>query len=424
MQASNPVPDASSANIAANAIPLAEIDVSKHELFDTLRVLPLFARLRREAPVHYCAHSRYGPYWSLTRHADIMAVDKDHLRFSSAQEHGGVGIDDTLTRPQTNGIDVPAFIAMDPPKHTRYRHAVQPLAGTPSLARMQQIMEQRTRDVLDALPRDAEFDWVEQVSIAITIQMLATLFAVPAEDLPKLRRWSDAMSSPEGSEGFVSHEHRAAQLMECLAYFTAVRERCANEPPRLEVISMLAHDPATRDMSPLDFLGQVILLIVGGNDTTRQSMSGLVNAINQFPDEWRKVRGNPALIDNLVQEVIRWQSPVPHMRRTAVEDVRIGEGLIRKGDKVVMWYYSGNRDESVFPDGDAIRVERENLDRHLAFGFGIHRCMGLRIAELQLRILIREVLQRFAMVELVRPPVRLRSNMANGYTQMMVRLRA
>lgn len=405
-------------------IPLEQIDVSQHRLFHSGEVLPLFARLRKEEPVHYCPASAFGPYWSLTRYDDIMSVDTNHKQFSSSFEHGGIVLDDEQMRPQVEGFVMTSFIGLDEPEHTKYRKAVQPIVSTESLRSLETLVRERTSKVLDSLPLNEEFDWVDRVSIELTSLMLATLFDVPAEDRRKLVNWSNVTTTLEGMDGFISQDYRVGQLMECLEYFTKFWNERVNAAPQFNLISMLAHDPNTRAMTPTDYLSQVLVLLVGGNDTTRNTMSASVNAMNLFPDQFRKVKQNPALVDRMVHEIIRWQTPVPHQRRTALEDVRIRDKLIRKGDKVAMWYYSGNRDEEMFPDGERIDVERDNVNRHLSFGFGIHRCMGLRIAELQLRIFWQQLIERFDRIELVRPPKRTTSNQINGYTEAMVRIRA
>jgi cytochrome P450 len=404
-------------------IPLSEIDVSPHHLFESGQVLPLFERLRREDPVHLCTKSAYGPYWSITRYDDIMHVDTNPQVFSSAIENGGISIDDNLQRPPGGGYEFNGFIVKDPPLHAQYRKAVQPIVSNDSLQSLKALIQQRTSKVLDTLPFNEEFDWVKMVSIELTTMMMATLFDIPLEDRHMLAGWSDATGALEGAEGFVSHEHRVSQLMECLDYFTRLLNQRKNSPPQFDLVSMLAHDPVTRNLKPMDYLGQILLLLVGSNDTTRNSMSGSVNCINLFPDEFGKLKNNQDLIDNMVNEVIRWQTPICHQRRTAMVDTRIRDKILHKGDKVVMWYYSGNRDEDVFPNGNAISLDRAHSNRHLAFGFGIHRCMGLRVAELQLSILWRQILDRFDNIELVRQPKRLRSNQRNGYTEMMVRIK-
>jgi cytochrome P450 len=407
----------------SRTLPLAGIDVSPHGLFETGEVLPLFAKLRREDPVHYCAESAYGPYWSLTRYEDIVKVDMNHKAFSSSYEHGGITLDDELARPPVEGFVMSSIILLDEPLHTPYRKAVQRVASPPALNALKDLVRRRTVAVLESLPRGEEFNWVDLVSIELTTQMLATLFDFPFEDRRMLRHWSDVTTAVEGTTGFVSHEHRVAELSGCLQYFTRLWNERVNAPPQFDLVSMLAHDPNTRHMTPMDYLSQVLVLIVGGNDTTRNTMSASINALHQFPDEFRKLRQDRGLIDNFIKEIIRWQTPVPHQRRTALQEVTLRGKTIRKGDKVAMWYYSGNRDEAVFPDGDRVRIDRPNARDHLSFGFGIHRCMGLRIAELQLRILWEEMLERFAAIELVREPKRIRSNLINGYSEVMVRVR-
>ena len=404
-------------------LPIAQVDVAQPALFESDEILPVFARLRREAPVHYCAESQFGAYWSITRHADIMKVDTDPVTFSSAVENGGVHIDDRIMRDAKGTFEYKGFIAKDPPEHGKYRKAVQPIVSAESLNKLRVLIQQRTAKVLDSLPVNEDFDWVERVSVELTTLMMVTMFDVPPKDGRRLTYWSDMMGASQGSDGFVSHEHRIQQLGECLDYFTAILKERANEPPRFDLVSMLAHDAHTRNLKPMDFLGQIMLLIVGSNDTTRNSMSASINCLNLFPDESRKLWVNPSQIDNMVKEVVRWQTPIAHQRRTAMQDTRIGDTDIPKGAKVIMWYLSGNRDETVFADPDVIRFDRANVNQHLSFGFGIHRCMGLRLAELQLRVLWEELLARFDGVELVAPAKRTRAIARNGYKELMVRLK-
>ncbi len=402
---------------------LSDIDLSQPGIFASEDVLDVFARLRREAPVHYCANSNFGPFWSVTRYNDIVEVDTNHKVFSSSDQFGGIQIDDAIVRPPVEGANISAFITKDQPHHMPIRKAVQPIAEPPSLDSMKDLVWQRTSNVLDSLPENEEFDWVETVSIELTTQMLATLFDFPFEDRAKLTLWSDMTTATEGSDHFVSPEHRVGHLMECLEYFTRLREQRANGAPKLDLISMLARNDNTKDMDAMNFLGNLLLLIVGGNDTTRNSMSASINALNRFPDEFARLREDPSLIDKMVAEVIRWQTPLSHMRRTALEDVELGGKLIKKGDKVVMWYYSGNHDEDMFETPRQIKFDRKNGNRHLSFGFGIHRCMGLKVAEMQLRILWQQILEKFERIELVSEPQRLKSNFVNGYTEMKVKVK-
>jgi cytochrome P450 len=376
----------------------------------------MFARLRNEDPVHYTAESDWGAYWSITRFDDIIEIDKDHENFSS--ETGGIVIGDP-----DEDFNIPNFIAMDPPKHDEQRKTVTGIVAPRNLAQMEELIRGRVQTILDSLPVGEEFNWVDLVSIELTTQMLATLFDFPFEDRNKLPFWSDmATATPQVGDTNVSKEEREAALMECLEYFTRLfNERGAKEPGEtLDLITMMAHGESTKNMEPMEFLGNLVLLIVGGNDTTRNSISGGVLALNENPAEYQKLSDNPALIPSMVSEIIRWQTPLAHMRRTAVRDVEFGGKKIKEGDRVVMWYVSGNRDADAIDNPDDFIIDRKTPRHHLSFGFGIHRCMGNRLAEMQLRILWEEILQRFERVELVGEAIRTQSNFVRGYTHLPV----
>ncbi len=397
--------------------PLDQLDPSRGEFFEHDVHWALFERLREESPVHYTAESEtddIGPFWSVTRYDDIMAVDTNHEVFSSEPSI-------VLTDPEED-FDLDMFIAMDPPKHDAQRAAVTGVVSPQNLAAMEGTIRERCANMLDALPMDEPFNWVDRVSIELTTQMLATLFDFPFEDRRKLTRWSDvATGSPE--TGVVeSEEQRRQELYECLETFIGLWNERANKPGGNDLVSMLAHSEATRDLHtrPLEYLGNLILLIVGGNDTTRNSITGGVLALNRFPEQYQKLRDNPGLIRNMVPEIIRWQTPLAYMRRTATQDVVLGGKTIRKGDKIAMWYVSGNRDPRHFDNADELIIDRKNARTHLSFGFGIHRCMGNRLGEMQLRVLWEEILKRFHSVEVVGEPVRVRSSFVKGYTELPV----
>ena len=416
----SPIPETTE----AASLPLDQIDVSRPELFEHNMEGDYFRRLRREDPVHYCADSAYGPYWSITKYKDIMAVDTNHQAFSSEAGLGGIIIEDGIQKSSAEGaIDLPNFIAMDPPKHDEQRKAVSPIVAPSNLAKLEGTIRERVGRVLDGLPVGEEFDWVNTVSIELTTQMLATLFDFPFEDRRKLTRWSDVTTAEPGSGIVDSWEQRTAEIMECAECFQELwNERLKN--PGMDLVSMLAHSPATHDMTPQNYLGNVLLLIVGGNDTTRNSMTGGVLALHENPAEFEKLKANPRLIDSMVPEIIRWQTPLAHMRRTALTDAVVGGKTIRKGDKVVMWYVSGNRDEDAIARPDDFIIDRERPRQHLSFGFGVHRCVGNRLAEMQLKILWEEILKRFSRIEVMAEPTRVRSNFVRGYAQMPVRLHA
>ncbi len=400
------------------AIPLDKIDVSDPKLFETDTVGAYFARLRREDPVHYCADSPFGPYWSVTKYKDIMQVEVAHQVYSSETHLGGITIRDRPVEFQR-----PSFITMDPPKHDEQRKVVSPIVAPGNLATLADTIRSRAAAILDGLPRGETFDWVDRVSIELTTQMLATLFDFPFEDRRKLTYWSDvATVDVNAGTEIDSEEKRDVVLQECLACFIGLWNERVNAPPRNDLVSMLAHSEATRNLDPKSLLGTLVLLIVGGNDTTRNSISGGLLALSRNPGEFRKLRENPALIPSMVPEIIRYQSPIAHMRRTALADAEIGGKQIHKGDKVVMWYKSGNRDGDAIEDADSFIIDRARPRQHLSFGFGIHRCVGNRLAELQLTIMWEEILKRFPVIEVVGEPVRLYSNFISGIKQLPVRI--
>ena len=411
---------ADEARARAMSLPLEDFHPGDPELFRTNAHWPYFERLRREDPVHWCRDSEFGPYWSVTRYNDIMTVDTNHGVFSSDAALGGITIRDA--RPD---LRRPSFIAMDPPKHDVQRKTVSPVVSPAQLQVLEPIIRDRAASILDNLPRGETFDWVDRVSIELTTQMLATLFDYPFEHRRRLTRWSDVATCLPMKGGICETEdERQAELMECLASFTELWNQRVNKPPAGDLVSMLAHGEFTRDMTPDEYLGNIVLLIVGGNDTTRNSISGGLYALNQHPDQYAKLRADPSLIPSMVSEIIRWQTPLAHMRRTALQDVELGGKTIKKGDKVVMWYVSGNRDDEVIAEPDRFIIDRERPRQHLSFGFGIHRCVGNRLAEMQLRVVWEEILKRFETIEVVAEPRRVRSSFVKGYETLPVRIPA
>jgi cytochrome P450 len=401
-----------------DSLPLDAIDVSDPRLYQDDVWHPYFARLRREDPVHRCPESRYGPYWSVTKYRDIMQVEINHQTYSS---DGAITI---LDLPK--GLERKSFISMDPPRHDEQRMVVSPAVSPANLANLEGLIRERTVRVLDGLPRNETFDWVDRVSIELTTMMLATLFDYPWEERRQLTYWSDvsicdvtAPDSPVHSE-----EEKFAELTKMAEALGKLFSERAKQPAKFDLLSMLAHSGATRVLPFREFMGNLTLLIVGGNDTTRNTMTGSLMALDARPDEFRKLRDNPALISSMVSEVIRYVTPVIHMRRTALADAELGGKRIKEGDKVVMWYVSGNRDAEAIDDPDNFIIDRPRPRQHLSFGFGIHRCVGNRLAELQLRILWEEILPRFPKIEVMGPARRAYSNFIHGIRSLPVRIPA
>jgi len=390
------------------------VDVSDPSLYETDSWRPIFARLRSEAPVHYCADSPFGPYWSITRFEDIMAVDSNHQSFSSI---GGVSIGDR--KPD---FEAPNFISMDPPKHDAQRMSVTPAVAPMQLQKMEPLIRERVCQLLDDLPERTPFNWVDRVSVELTTQMLATLFDFPFEERRKLTAWSDLATSSEAVGGALPDEERRAGMFEMLNEFKQLwEERRLRDPgEHPDFITLMANDPRMQAMDDMEFMGNLILLIIGGNDTTRNSISGGVLGLSKTGGSFNQLLSDPSLVPGFVPEVIRWQTPLAHMRRVATEDVELQGQSIKAGDKVVMWYISGNRDESVINDPETLTVGRSQPRRHLSFGFGIHRCLGNRLAEMQLKVLWEEILKRFKAIDVVKPEVRVRSNFIHGISELEV----
>ncbi len=400
----------------ASELDLASLDLVDGEVWRQNKMWDRFERLREEDPLHWTPDSFVGPYWSVTRYDDIMAIDTDHLRFSSSWEHGGI----TLGEPISD-FELPMFIAMDEPRHSEQRKTVQPAVAPNILKEFEPLIRSRTQGLLDSLPVGEPFDWVDTVSIELTTMMLATLFDYPFENRRDLTHWSDVatnMNNPDICPG--GEEQWKQEMLQCLTTFMGIYQERGRQPLKNDLMSLLAHGEKTRDLAPMELLGNVILLIVGGNDTTRNSMSGSVYFLNEFPSEYEKLKADPSLIPSMVSETIRFQTPLAFMRRTALEDVEMHGKTIKKGDQIAMWYVSGNRDPRHFDKPDEYIIDRPDVRSHLSFGFGIHRCVGNRLAELQLRILWEEIMARFDHIEVLDKPSFTRSPFVKGYTWMPV----
>jgi cytochrome P450 len=428
--------DLKSAREAAYAEPLETLNPAHPALFQADAMWPYFERLRKEDPVHFTPEGEVAAHWAITKFNDIMAVDTNHEAFSSeggitlppsqavvdrmTAEGGGPGNDGSPFGGPGQGGGPRMFIAMDPPKHDVQRKTVSPAVSPATLAVMEPLIRERAAAILDSLPIGEEFDWVDKVSMELTAMTLATLFGMPQEDRRRLTRWSDMVMTRPGHGIVDSWEQKRAEMFEYGTYFLNLWNERVNAAPTGDLISMLAHGAATRGMDQFEYLGNVILLTIGGNDTTRNTISGSVYALNKFPDQYAKLRADPSLIPSMVSETIRWQTPLAHMRRTAKVDTEVGGKMIRAGDRVAMWYVSGNRDDEVIDNPNAYLIDRERPRHHVSFGFGIHRCVGNRLAELQLRVIWEEILRRFPEIVVAGEPKRVFSTFVKGYESLPV----
>lgn len=396
-------------------------DVSRSDIYVEDRWQPIFAAMRAEAPINKVDASPYGTYWNVTTIKAIQHVESLPELFSSSWEVGGITIGE---RPEDieEEFQLPMFIAMDRPQHTGQRRTVAPAFTPAEMERMSTEIRARTGATLDTLPFGEEFDWVEKVSIELTTGMLALLFGFPWEDRHLLTFWSDWAGDVEIGLAPELVTIRHGLLQEMGHYFQKLWIERSQAEPAPDLISMMVHSEAMSHMSPQEFIGNLVLLIVGGNDTTRNTMSGIVEALDRFPDQRALLEADPSLIPGAVQECIRYVTPLAHMRRTATADADLFGHAIKAGDKLIMWYISANRDESVFEDPDKLIVTRDNARRNLAFGYGIHRCVGARLAELQLRILLEEMHARRMRVRVTGEVKRVRANFVHGHRKLGVTL--
>lgn len=398
--------------------PLNPFDVSQDALYveDTWR--EPFARLRAEMPISWREESPFGSYWSVVTHDLVQEVELRHDVFSSRWDMGNITIADAV-----NGEGFPNFIAQDQPIHTAQRRVIAPAFSPSQMLKLDAAVKARTKELMDGLPIGETFDWVERVSIPQTLGMLCILFDMPFDEWRDIKRWSDWASGVSAEN--LTDEYRAeflVQMGEMLGRFDRELEDRRGKPPSDDLLSRMVHSEAMGNMEPMERIANIALLIVGGNDTTRNSMSALVEAFDKYPDQLERLRADPSLIPNAAQEIIRWQSPVTHMRRTALEDTQLGGQTIRQGEKVVMWYISANRDEAMFPDAERFDVARSNARRHLSFGHGIHRCVGAKLAESQIATVIAEIAERNIRIVPQGAPERLASPFLHGFTAMPVRI--
>ena len=402
-------------------VPIEEVNPLNAHLFLEDRWQEHFARLRAEDPVHFNELETSGRYWSITKYGDVRAVDGDWETYSSAS-----GITLGLSVEKMRGEVLPQqltpFIAMDPPTHTEQRKTVRGVSAPSNLRNIEPMIRERTAALLDSLPEDESFDWVDVVSIELTTLMLATLFDFPMEDRRKLTRWSDIVFAIPGPGGVVeTQQQKIDELFDCVAYFEKLWDERRGQAG-FDLVTMLANGEHTKDMSAFEHLGNLLLLIVGGNDTTRNTMTGSVYGLHKFPENFEKLKADPSLIEKFGPEVIRWQTPLAYMRRTATKDTVLNGKEIKKDDQLLMWYISANMDEDVFENPEVLDLDRENADQQLSFGYGIHFCMGSRVAELQLRVLWEEMLKRFETIEVLAEPERVFSSFVHGYASMPVKV--
>ena len=404
------------ADVTAGELSTGAPDLAAADLFHDDRHLPVFEALRSTHPLYrQDAHPRFGSFWNVTRYNDILQIDLDDASFTAE--------DSFVLEDMDEQFPLPMFLAMDDPRHSELRDPVKPFFSQASMNRMRESIRQEVCTVLDALPCDETFDWVEQVSIALTSRILARMFDYPMEERDDLIRWSHMVlcTTPEGGTIAPEDPMRQQALLECLDVFSRLR-KSRDAGGGDDLLSLLVQSGAGARLKPSEFLGNILMLIVAGNDTTRNSISAGASTFARHPEVFARLAEDPEVLRGSVLEILRLQSPIAYIRRRARVPYVLHGRVIQPGEKVLLWYASGNMDPTVFPDPERFDPARPNAFKMMAFGFGKHRCLGARLAELQLSLVWQEAAKRFSAIELAGPPVQVASSFIKGYASMPVRL--
>ncbi len=375
-----------------------------------------FKRLRAEAPVHrHPAPDGAGYFWVISRHADVVRLSKDPVLYSSGM---GTNIWEHAEE------DLPAIqsmlVNMDPPQHVKYRRLVSPGFTPRIVSRLEPHIRDLARQIVDRIAGKGECDFVREVAAELPLQVIAELMGVPADERQRIFDWSNRLigfDDPEFQQSRGDGKAAAAELW-LYAHKMGVERKGT---PREDLVSVLVNGSVGGDsLSDLELNNFVLLLAVAGNETTRNLISGGMLTLIEHPEQRERLLANRSLLPLAVEEMLRWVTPVNHFRRTVTRDHELHGQLLRKDDRVTLWYPSANRDEAVFQDPDRFDVGRDPND-HLAFGMGEHFCLGANLARLEIQIMFEELLERLPDIHLAGTPIRLRSNFINGIKQMPVR---
>ena len=398
-------------------------ELDKWETFINGQPFDLFKRLRKEAPIYWHEESLdFEPgFWALTKHEDIVRVSKDPLTFSSAVGGHLMSMGDPeVVDPTAVAAIVGNMIGMDPPDHQIYRKMVAPSFTPKAIKALEVDMRAKIRELLENVEDKGEFNFVTEISEQLPLWVLCEMMGIPESERPKIRdlvnNLTDASIQQDPNNSFQIW----VNYMELFKMGRdMIEERRRN--PTDDLMSVVANTKVEGGELPPELLdGFFLLMVIAGNETTRNTLTGGLMALTENPEEREKLLKDPSLISNATDEMLRWVTSVIYFRRTATKDTNIGGQDIKAGDKVVMWYGSANRDEDVFTDGDLFKVDRVNAKKHLAFGAGEHLCLGNRLGHMQIRILFEELLSRYPNIHSTSDPVRIPSNFLAGISELKV----
>ena len=400
-------------------------ELDKWESFIEGQPYDLFKRLRHEAPIYWHEESLdFEPgFWALTKHEDIVRVSKDPLTFSSAAGgHLMTMGDPKVVDPSAVAAIIGNMIGMDPPDHQIYRKMVAPSFTPKAIRNLETDMRQKIRDLLENVEGKGEFNFVTEIAEQLPLWVLCEMMGIPESDRPKIRDLVNNLTDASIQQDPENSFQIWVNYMELFKMGRdMIEERRKN--PTDDLMSVVANTKVEGGALPPELLdGFFLLMVIAGNENTRNTLNGGLMAPKENPEERAKLLEDPTLISNATDEMLRWVTSVIYFRRTAMKDTSIRGQDIKAGDKVVMWYGSANRDEDIFPDGHLFRVERENAKKHLAFGAGEHLCLGNRLGHMQIRILFEELLARFPNIHSTSNPVRIPSNFLAGISELKVSL--
>lgn len=414
--------------MTTSAEALTNVNLSDDAFFDSVPH-ETFALLRREAPVHWSEWKGGDGYWSITRYADILDILRDFKRFSSEK---GANLEDW---DSGQALARRSLMETDPPRHTKYRKIVGPDFSPRAVKRYESSVREITRSVLDRVLKEGEFDFVEQFAAEIPMRVFARIMGVPDEDADQLIQWGDEMMGntdpdvtkvslySDESDKYRLYPFRNPAGREVIEYGRELREQRRKHATD-DLISKLTYAKIDgRPLTDWEFDNNFLLLIVAGHETTRQAIIHGMEAFNRHPEQISRLQNDPDLMPTAVEEILRWSTPVLHFRRTATEDVELHGKTIRAGDKVVLWFISGNRDEDAFPNPYQFDVGRTPND-HITFGrTGVHFCLGTHLARLEVKVVYEELLPYLHRMQLTSKPLRMRSNFTNGIRYLPIKVK-
>ena len=398
---------------------MALVDLYDPDLYIAGPPHELFAELRRTQPVYFQEMTGEPGYWMVLKHADVVHVAREPELFSASE--GGV----MLENLEAGQLEMMRnmLLAMDPPRHVDYRRPVAPRFKSRVIAQMEPQIRAICREIMTVAAAQGDVEFVHDVTSSLPSRVIGQLMGLPEEDLPMIHRLAEMNTTSQDSDyAAVGGEDVPQASIDMAMYAIEFAMRRRNEPPKEDLTTLLLETDFNGNyMTDIDFGSFFVQLVTAGNDTTKTMLASGLLTLLEHPDQLAMLRADPSLIAGAVEEILRYENPLHYFRRTTTADTTLHGVDIPAGDKVLMYYTSANRDETVFDDPNTFDIHR-SPNPHLSFGIGEHFCLGAHLARLEGRVFFEEVLSTFSEIELTGDPVRVRSNLNAGYKRMPMRL--